>query len=270
MANAPNKAKILHLDIENMFVEGEVWGLWKQNISIDSIVADWYILCYAAMWDDSDDVIYDHLTRYKSVYKEDPENDYHILLTLRELLDEADIVVAHNGKAFDIKKIQARFLKHGIPPASPFRMVDTLLVARSQFALTSNKLDYLARLLGLGAKLQTGGMALWRACKRGDKEAWQTMIDYNIQDTILLKKVYHKLLPWINNHPNLAMYSLNINPSCPKCGSESLQWRGTVPLVAGLYRRFQCNDCGGWGRDRTNLLTRDQRKGVMANATSNN
>lgn len=270
MANAPNKARILHLDIENMFIKAAVWGLWKQNVGINGITADWYVLCYAAKWDGEEDIYYDHLTRYKSAYKENRENDYHVLLTLRDLLDEADIVVAHNGKAFDIKKIQARFLKHGIPPASPFRMVDTLLVARSQFALTSNKLDYLARILGLGKKLDTGGLDLWVDCDNGDLAAWQKMIDYNIQDVVLLEKVYHKLLPWISNHPNLALYTLATDPVCPKCGSSSLQWRGYAYTNVSVFRRFQCNDCGGWGRDRVNTLTKEQRKGVMANATSNN
>lgn len=265
-----NGAKILHLDIENMFIEGAVWGLWKQNIGIDGITADWYILSYAAIWNHEEDVLYDYLTRYKEDYAKDPENDYNLLLTLRDLLDEADIVVAHNGKSFDIKKINARFLKHGIKPPSPFRMVDTLLVARSQFNLTSNKLDYLAHLLGLGRKLDTGGIELWVDCKKGVKSAWNKMVDYNIQDAILLKKVYKKLLPWITNHPNLALYSLSETPVCPKCGSGHIQWRGYYQSGVSVFRRFQCNDCGGWGRDATNVLTKEQKKGVMRNATSNN
>jgi hypothetical protein len=254
-------ARILHLDIENMFLEGAVWSLWKQNVGIDAITAEWYILCYAAKWHGEEDVLYDALPRYKQAFKADPENDYHILLTLRDLLDEADIVVAHNGKAFDVKKINARFLKHGIPPCSPFRTVDTLLVARKHFNLPSNKLDYLARLLGLGRKIDTGGIDLWKDCKAGVKEAWDAMIEYNIHDVVLLEKVYKKLLPWIDDHPNLALYTLNTTPSCPKCGSEDLQRRGYSYTNASVYQRFQCNGCGGWTRSRYSELT---------NAVSNN
>jgi predicted RNA-binding Zn-ribbon protein involved in translation (DUF1610 family) len=264
------KAKILHLDIENMFLEGAIWSLWKQNIGIDSITAEWYILSYAAMWDDSDDVLYDSLPRHKESYAEDPENDYCLLLSLRDLLDEADIVVAHNGKAFDVKKINARFLKHGIPPCSPFRIVDTLLVARKHFNLPSNKLDYLARLLGVGKKNDTGGIDLWKDCKKGVKKAWKEMVEYNIQDVILLRKVYKKLLPWIDDHPNVNIYKLGDAPACPKCGSEDLQRRGSHATNVGLFQRFRCNDCGGWTRSRYSELSVDQRKRLLANAASNN
>lgn len=263
-------AKILHLDIENMFLEGAIWSLWKQNIGIDAITAEWYILCYAAKWNGSDEVLYDSLPRHKETYAADPENDYEILLTLRDLLDEADIVVAHNGKAFDVKKINARFLRHGIPPCSPFRIVDTLLVARKHFNLPSNKLDYLARLLGLGKKIDTGGIDLWKDCKKGIKKAWDDMVEYNIHDVVLLERVYKKLLPWIDDHPNLALYTFSEAPACPKCGSEDLQRRGYSYTNAGVFQRFQCNDCGGWTRSRYSELTKSKKKGVLANAVSNN
>jgi hypothetical protein len=149
-------------------------------------------------------------------------------------------------------------------------MVDTLKVARRNFALTSNKLDYLGRYLGLGRKIDTGGIDLWLGCMRGNKKDWKLMVDYNCQDVLLLEKVYHKLLPWIADHPNLTLYSLNEAPACPKCGSEDLQWRGYAYTAASAFRRFQCNDCGGWGRERYSVLTKEQKKGVMANAVSNN
>lgn len=258
-------AKILHLDIENMYLEGAVWGLWKQNIPIDFITAEWYVLCYAAKWDKSDTFLYDSLFRYRDVFKKDRENDYNVLLTLRDLLDEADIVVGHNAKAFDVRKINARFLKHGIPIPSPYKVVDTYLVAKKNFNLPSYKLSYLARVLGIEDKLDTD-IDLWHGCKRGDKEAWDKMVEYNIQDVNVLEQVYHKLLPWIDNHPNLALYSTDATPVCPKCGSKHLQWRGYYATNANTYRRFQCQGCGGWGRERYTALTKEKRKGVLTNA----
>ncbi len=244
--------------------------MWQELRSIDAIEDDWYILCYAAKWLNEEDVLYDAQTRYPKEYKKDSQSDYSLLLTLRDLLDEADIVIAHNGKRFDIPKINARFLKHGIPPPSPYRMVDTLRTAKSQFALTSNKLDYIARFLGLGRKVDTGGLDLWLGCIAGDAASWEKMIEYNIQDVILLEKVYYKLRPWISNHPNLALYTAATEASCPKCNSTNLQWRGYAYTSVGSYKRFQCNSCGGWGRGRTSELTTEKRKGVLSNAASNN
>ena len=39
---------------------------------------------------------------------------------------EAHIVVAHNGQAFDIKKINSRLAVHGFDPPSQYKIIDTL------------------------------------------------------------------------------------------------------------------------------------------------
>lgn len=264
------KAKILHLDIETAPVMGVVWGLWNNNLSIDHISADWYILCYAAKWHKTPGVLFDNLLRYPKEYKKDKENDYNVLLTLRDLLDEADIVVAHNGKKFDIPKINARFLKYGITPPSPFRIVDTLKAARKNFALTSNKLDYIARYLGIGRKSDTGGITLWTACMKGDPDAWKIMINYNIKDVKLLEQVYIRLLPWIDDHPNLGVYEEGDGTYCPKCGSEHIHHRGSYYTSIGRYKRFLCNTCGGWSKCRYSDFDVNKRKRLLANAASNN
>ncbi len=263
-------AKILSLDIETAPIKAVLWGMWQELRSIDSIREDWFILSYSAKWLGDKDVLYDSLVEYPDFYKKDSQNDRKLLLSLRDLLDEADIVIAHNGKKFDIPKINARFLKHGILPPSPYRMIDTLKVARSQFALTSNKLDYIARYLGLGKKIDTGGMDLWLGCLAGDPESWRLMVEYNIQDVILLEKVYLKLRPWIVNHPNLSLYDPSEQTTCPKCNSTNLQWRGYAYTTLGAYKRFQCISCGGWGRSKINTLTSAQRSVTTSNAPSNN
>ena len=43
-------AKILIIDIETSPIMGKVWSLWKQNVSLDQIEEDWYIMSYAAKW----------------------------------------------------------------------------------------------------------------------------------------------------------------------------------------------------------------------------
>jgi predicted RNA-binding Zn-ribbon protein involved in translation (DUF1610 family) len=265
-----SKPKILFLDIETAPIDAYVWSLWNNFLSIDHISADWYVLCYSAKWQGSKDTLYDALPRYKEAFEKDMENDYNVLLTARDLLDEADIVVAHNGKKFDIPKLNARFLLHGIPPPSPFRIVDTLKAAKRSFKLTSNKLDYIARYLGIGSKIKNDGINLWRGCKRGDKKSWKEMIEYNIMDVALLEKVYNRLLPWIEDHPNVNVFKEDLPKACPKCGSEHIQSRGYYTTNVGKFRRYVCNDCGGWSKERYSDLTKDQRKRILSNATTNN
>jgi len=133
---------------------------------------------------------------------------------------KADIVIAHNGIAFDTRKIQARMLFHGLNPPSPYREVDTLKIARKHFSFTSNRLDDLCQTLGIGRKLATGGFDTWLGCMRGDPKAWAKMTRYNKRDVKLLVALYKKLLPWTTVHPNLATISGAAGEMCPKCGSN--------------------------------------------------
>ena len=125
-------AKVLIIDIETSPIMGKVWSLWKQNVSLDQIEEDWYIMSFAAKWLGQEGVEYMDCRR--SIGK-----DKKLLKRLHELLEQADIVVAHNGDKFDIPKINARFILNGFQPPSPYKSVDTVKVAKKTFNFTSNK-----------------------------------------------------------------------------------------------------------------------------------
>src|SRR6516164_8969462 len=120
-------AKILFLDIETAPSLGWVWGKWEQNV-ID-FKRDWYVLSFAYKWAGDKKVTAKGLNDYKG-YQKDRENDKALLADIWELLDETDIVVAHNGDKFDLPKINTRLLQHKNVPPSPYKTVDTLKIAR--------------------------------------------------------------------------------------------------------------------------------------------
>lgn len=219
--------------------------MWEQNV-ID-FESQWYIMCFSAK---SEEHITKGLPDYQG-YKKGSEDDSKLVKELWHLLDRAEIVVAQNGDAFDLKKINARFAYYNLPPPSPYRTVDTLKVARKYFAFSSNKLDHLGASLGLGRKLEHEGFPLWRRCMLGDKKAWKKMKAYNKQDVLLLEKVYYRFLPWIKNHPNLDNYS--DGTVCPKCGSSKLIRRGYQFNQTTKYARVHCKNCGGWSRSPLNI-----------------
>ena len=127
--------KILLADIETSPLESYTWGLWDQNVGLEQIKTEWTILSYAAKWMHQSRVMYrDTGGRGKHKVRDDKP----LMGDLWSLLDEADIVVAQNGKRFDCKKINARLIMHGYGPPSPYRVVDTLLVSKKYFAFTSN------------------------------------------------------------------------------------------------------------------------------------
>lgn len=236
--------KILLLDIENSPNLAYVWGKYQQDAI--KFEREWYILSYAFKWLNETKVQAKALIDYKKVFKKDSTDDKELLNDLWKLLNEADIVIAHNGDEFDIKKINARLVFNGFPPPAPYKSIDTLKMARRYFNFTSNKLGDLADHLNVGKKLDTGGFELWIKCMSGDEKAWKKMVEYNKQDVVILEKIYYALRPWDTYHPNLGVYLKD--RVCSKCGSGKLQSRGVYIAKTLTYNRFQCQDCGSWLR----------------------
>src|ERR1700722_8562944 len=98
-------AKILTLDIETAPFESYTWGLWDQNIGLNQIKEETSILSIAAKW------LGDSKVFYQDTSGRGPKrvrDDKALLKAIWTLLDTADIVVAQNGAAFDVKRINAR------------------------------------------------------------------------------------------------------------------------------------------------------------------
>jgi len=233
--------KILLYDIETAPTLGYVWQLWEANVL--RVVQQWHMLCFSYKWLGEKKTRVISLPQFSS-YKKNPTDDRYLVEALHGLFEQADVIVAHNGDNFDIKKSNAKFIEHGFAPPEPYKTVDTLKVARKYFKFDSNKLDSLGAYLGVGRKIKTGGFDLWDKCMAGDEKAWRRMERYNKQDVDLLEKVYLKLRPFIQNHPNHNVYKET--SGCPNCGSSKIQKRGFAYTRTNKYQRWQCLDCFSW------------------------
>lgn len=236
----PQQPKILIIDIETFPNIGYIWGKYDQNVI--RYTQQKCIATFSAKWLGEKKMISKALPDYAG-YTPKSYDDRGIVEDLWKLFDEADVVVAHNGDEFDIKFCQARFIFHGMQPPSPIKSVDTKKVARQVANFNSNKLDDLGDLFGLGRKIKTD-FDLWDGCINGDQTCWHKMVRYNEKDVKMLEKLYLRLRPWTRNHPNFTEGCI----ACPKCGSLKINWRGLQRATTATYRRFQCQDCGGWGR----------------------
>lgn len=239
------KPTIYLFDIESSPIKGYTWGLYEQNVI--KVLEDWYMLAFSVKELDGK-----QLTRilpdYPN-YRRDKGNDKELVKEMWQYFDKADILIAHNGDSFDIKKCYDRFSYWGLPPPSPFKKIDTLKVARKHFKFTSNKLNDLGEHLGLGKKVRTGGFDLWEDCMDGDMKAWRLMRKYNAADVILLERLYKKLRPYIDNHPLTKMKHRDSLPACDNCGARKLQSRGTAWRLGKKVGRYQCDGCGHWQHD---------------------
>lgn len=238
--------KVLIVDIEtypNLYYSWRIWEGHALDIKEFSTIC-----CWSAKWLGGKQT-----TKALPDYpKRTAEQD--LIKDLWNIMDEADVIVAHNGRGFDFGRMNAQFIKWGLNPPSPSQKIDTKQVAKKVFGFESNSLDNLCQLLDLGKKMATGGYELWKNCMAGDTKAWAKMKKYNAYDVTLLEKLYLKLRPWMPNHPNAALF-VNREDACPKCGERGLRARGVYRSTTRTYQRFQCISCGGWARG-TNLINK--------------
>lgn len=237
--------KILLLDIETQPDLVWTWGVYEQNAI--AVKEHWQLLSFSARWYPSGTWIttgLDDLPGYTPGM-----DDKKLLEQVHGLLDEADIVVSHNGVDFDLKKLNARFIYHGMKPPSPYKIIDTKREVKKVAAFSSNKLDWLSQQLEIGKKLEHEGWPMWRGCMNGDPRMWKKMKRYNKHDVKLLGELYAALAPWIKQ-PNAGMWAKDNEVVCPNpaCGSDKIQRRGLQRQKTRMYIRYVCTECGSWGR----------------------
>ncbi len=252
-----NKPAIYSFDLETFPNLGYVWGKWEQNLLAYKQHGYLMSLAYKQLGHPKVECL--ALPDYEATYKLDPVDDGALTKTLWHLFDKADVLIGHNGKQFDAKKSYSAFLKHNLPPPRPVKIVDTKIVSKAVLRQDSNSLDDLGEFFGLGRKKRTGGIDLWLDCGEGNMAAWRKMKAYNKQDVVLLEKVYLKLLPFMTGHPN---YNLLIGEQmdrlCPNCGSPNIQRRGYEMTRVTRFARFQCQDCGAWGKKPMNKTEKEK------------
>ena len=249
---------ILLIDIETSPIQSYTWGLWKQNVNLDQIISNWFMLTWSAKWLYSTTILSDAITQLEVL----DENDKRIVGSLLDLLNKADVVIAHNGMAFDIVKINARAIRWNLTPPSPYQQIDTLLIARKQFGFSSNKLEALARMFGIPGKLDTN-FKLWSECMKGNQTALDQMEEYNRNDVVVLEEVYLKLRPWVKGHINLGLYGDGTKMVCPNCGSSHLHEDGNYYYTpAGRYKTYRCK-CGAISRSRSTDVSPNERKNLV-------
>jgi DNA polymerase elongation subunit (family B) len=235
--------KVLFFDVETAPNIGYTWDKYETNVI--EFLKERYMLCFTVKWLDENKAHTFGLPDF-SEYRKDKTSDKSLVLKLWEYINEADIIVAHNGDSFDVKVMNTRFIVNGLTPPSPYKTVDTRKEARKRFGFSSNSLNDLGGVLGLGKKLSTGGFKLWKDCMEGKSDAWKKMKKYNKIDVLLLEQVYLKLRPWMKTHPNVAVCI--DRTACHSCGSTNTQRRGYSYSKFTKYQRIQCTSCGSWSQ----------------------
>lgn len=240
IAKAQSPVKTLYFDIETTLAKSYHWGQWQQNLSVKQQIQESHMLSHAWAWGDGE--VFSSVLTPEEVLNQDDER---IVYEIWSLLDNCDIVVAHNGKRFDVKKVNGYFLKYGLPKPSSYKVIDTLEIAKKHFNLPFKSLEYLAKFLNVELKQDSGGIQTWIDCDRGNPEALATMKFYNRGDVVTLREIHNKLKGWDNNGVNIALYNDNHDTLCTHCGSDdvSVLTDKYAYTPNRKYQVYRCNSC---------------------------
>lgn len=165
---------------------------------------------------------------------------------MESLWDEiawCDLMVGHNLKKFDRRRMNRDAMVHNIFPPRPYRCFDTLTSVRSVADFNSNRLGDVCEELGIGSKMKHPGLEMWEACVAGNRAAWKMMKLYNAHDVDpLLEGLYLRLRPWDEKHPSNTDEDRLF--ACPRCRSPRVAVTKRRLTATGPKVQYVCSDCG--------------------------
>jgi len=259
--------KVHYIDIETSLVEAGVFRTGTQYIQANQLSNTTKILTVAggSLFDlitKGEEGVWSLSNHRSSTFKKDPLDDSEVLATVWDILDSAEVVIAHNA-AFDKGWLMGRFLELGWKLPSRFFLFCTYQNLRP-FNMTSKKLDEISRNL-IGTKKISTDMELWRRCSRGEKKAFEEMAAYNVGDIYnTMHKVYMRTAQY---NPMKAIDFTNYGTEVITCrvDGQYLEEDGTYFNRAnGLeYIRYKNPRNGIVYRDRYNITSKKAGTGFV-------
>jgi uncharacterized protein YprB with RNaseH-like and TPR domain len=229
--------KRLFFDIETSPNIVYSWRIgYNLNITPENIINERAIICISYKWEDEDKI-------YTLTWDENL-CDKKMLIDFLKIANTADELIAHNGDRFDIKWIRTRCIFHRIPMFPNYKTLDTLKKAKSGFNFNSNKLDYIAQFLGVGAKVKHSGFDMWKGVMQNDKVALSEMVNYCEGDIIVLEDVFLTMQNYIKMNTHAGVINNNLKYSCPSCSSENISLvKNNITAIGTVKRLINCLDC---------------------------
>ena len=243
----PGQVSVQH---RGFTIDGPVWDLNAlkhiigRRIHADDVIEWPRTICAAARWYGEDEVM------FAAEWEVGGYDGF--MRRVWEWVDEADILIGHNMAAFDSKHLMSGWAEMGLPAPSPYKVIDTLKIARGSLNMESNTLDSLAKRLGVEAKSDKYDVRVAQAAVNGDRDAQARIEDYNRGDIVASEALFDRLRPYARNIPHLGMWS-DDEMACPSCGSTMTATGKTVHANVQRYEHLHCQNCGAHARGTATL-----------------
>lgn len=252
-------SKITAWDIETLPIKAVVWNTGEQRInSVQILEGESTSIACAAWQEEGGPVRSASLLEDIKSFKKDYRDDRRVVTAIHAMLtgvaETSGILLYQNGDSFDLKKVMARIIYHGLPPLPKIRSIDTLRASRSIAAFDANNLDYLDKHFGGEGKIPNRGMDMWRDIVDTGKpikeriESLRQLTEYNKGDLPPLWRVYAREGRYMGRaHPNRA---IGRTECCTFCGSRDYEEKTGrfLDRATGRFPLFRCKSkhCGNW------------------------
>ena len=252
---ASKMMSVQFLDIETSLVDARIYRPGQQFVSAGQTTSYTKLLTVAGgtmydLYTKGEKGIWSFSNHHnKKRFKKDPLDDTFLLERLWDILDKADVIVAHNG-SFDKGWILGRFVQLGWELPSKFSLVCTYRGLHS-YNFTSKKLDRLSRQLLDTQKISTT-VDLWMGCSNGDVEAFEKMLEYNIGDIYdTLYKVYMRTCSY---YPDYCVDMVDYDKQEPLCKVDG----GKLKSVGEWINRKNGLEYDTYRNPRLGIMYRDR------------
>lgn len=222
-----------------------------------------HIMCAVAKWL-NEDWHYEWRIDDDPDYGTTPRSWYYdrdIAVELRDLCEEANVVVAYYGAygKFDVPFLNTRLLSHQERPCRQLSVVDPYTIAKGKLKLARNNMDSVGALLGCEHQKYHLPWADWHHAKYGDREGMDRILEYCVNDVYTLEDIYKTLLPLAPTHPRAyeLPWSGQSEP-CRVCGGPTYSkgWKyNSKTRVHDIACKNKQGTCGWRGYGRTERLT---------------
>lgn len=237
----------LYWDIE---VSPDLVLTWRTGYQIDvnyeGIVQERKVICIGYMFEGD---------KRPTVLRWDKDQDDRQMLgEFVEVAHEADELVHHFGDRFDLPWLRTRCLIHKLDPLPLFKTVDTKALASKNYYFNSNKLDYLAKVLGHGGKEHVEFEDWKQIVLHKNKKALDKMCHYCGVDVIRLKQVFKDLEPGMRPITHAGVLAGKPKWTCAHCGSDHVTHsKRRVSAAGAISHQMKCTSCGGYSTLTDNI-----------------
>lgn len=125
-------------------------------------------------------------------------NDREVVKQANEVIRNHNVVVAHNGRFFDIPFLRTRAMVHRLAPLHDMVIVDPCRIGRSRFRFGRNSLQRMLDVLKIAERKTPLDLTVWSdVLHNGTPEAMEEIVEHCERDVAALSALTAHVAPFI-------------------------------------------------------------------------